>query len=70
MRTLAVLEAFGLDAPVETLLYYAILYFLVVHVLFGLAGEVVRALIRWLARAIVAQVRNAVRGNGRATGGV
>lgn len=66
MRALAVLEALGLDAPVETLLWYAFLYFMIVHVLFPFAGELVRAAIRSAAHAIVNRVRRAITGEGRA----
>jgi hypothetical protein len=52
LKILDVAAALGMDMALESLLWWGFLYFLVVHVLMGLLGEVVRTAIKTLARTI------------------
>lgn len=53
MKLLDVASALGMDIALESILWWAILYFFIVHVVMGLLGEMVRTGIKSMARAAV-----------------
>ena len=50
MTALALLQALGAEVAFNTVLQLVLIYFLVVHVVLGLLGDCVRALIKMLFR--------------------
>jgi hypothetical protein len=46
MKLLEVVTALGIDTTIESVLWWTLLYFLIVHVFLGLVGEMTRTLIK------------------------
>lgn len=52
MKLLDVASVLGIDLALETILWWGLLYFIIVYVFLGLLGEVVRSVIKAVARAL------------------
>lgn len=62
MKILELLETLGMDTAVDSLIWWVIIYFLVVNVGLGLLGDIVRGLLKTLARAVWNFVAERCRG--------